>query len=71
MEITESSFDYESPEFKLSSLLEIDLVGKKDDIEEVTDGAEAQWGGLVISGLATQNNCNVAGNYQLLSRNQL
>jgi dynein heavy chain len=42
MEITESSFDYLSPEFKLESLLEISLVDKKEEIEEITDGADKQ-----------------------------
>ena len=36
------------------------MTGASDLTGEVTDGAEAQWGGLVVSGLATQNNCNVA-----------
>ena len=36
------------------------MTGASDLTGEVTDGAEAQWGGLVISGLATQNNCNEA-----------
>jgi len=42
MELTGSEFDFEGPEFRLSSLMEIDLVGKKDEIEEVTDGADKQ-----------------------------
>jgi hypothetical protein len=36
------------------------MTGASDLTGEVTDGAEAQWGGLVISGLAAQNNCNEA-----------
>jgi dynein heavy chain len=42
MEITKSSFDFASPEFRLQSLLDINLVAKKDEIEEVTDGADKQ-----------------------------
>jgi len=42
MELTKASFDFKSPEFRLQSLLDIDLVGKKDEIEEVMDGADKQ-----------------------------
>ena len=35
------------------------MTGASDLTGEVNDGAESQWGGLVISGLATQNNCNI------------
>ena len=42
MEITKSSFDFEGPEFRLQSLLDINLVAKRDEIEEVTDGADKQ-----------------------------
>lgn len=42
MAITESTFDFAGPEFRLQSLLDIDLVSKRDDIEEVTDGADKQ-----------------------------
>lgn len=42
MEITGSEFDFAGPEFRLSSLLEIDMVSKSEDIEEVTDGADKQ-----------------------------
>ena len=41
-EITGATFDFADPEFKLQSLLEINLVAKKDEIEEVTDGADKQ-----------------------------
>jgi len=42
MEITGAQFDFASPEFSLQSLLDIDLVAKKDEVEEVTDGADKQ-----------------------------
>ncbi|CAM9799127.1 unnamed protein product [Ectocarpus fasciculatus] len=42
MQITGSEFDFAGPEFRLSSLLEIDMVAKRDEIEEVTDGADKQ-----------------------------
>ena len=42
MQITNSSFDFKGPEFRLQSLLDIDMVSKKDEIEEVTDGADKQ-----------------------------
>ena len=42
MEITKSNFDFAGPEFRLQSLLDIDLVSRKDEIEEVTDGADKQ-----------------------------
>lgn len=42
MTITNSRFDYAGPEFRLSSLLEINMVAKKEEIEEVTDGADKQ-----------------------------
>ncbi len=42
MEITGSKFDYTSIDFKLQSLLDIGLVPKRDEIEEVTDGADKQ-----------------------------
>ena len=42
MEITKSEFDFEGPEFRLSSLIEIDLVKHRDEVEEVTDGADKQ-----------------------------
>jgi dynein heavy chain len=42
MEITKSEFDFDGPEFKLSSLLEIDIVAHQEEIEEVTDGADKQ-----------------------------
>ena len=40
--VTAETFDYASPEFKLSSLLEMDLSKHSEDIEEVTDGADKQ-----------------------------
>lgn len=42
MVITGSSFDYAGSEFRLHSLLDINMVAKKDEIEEVTDGADKQ-----------------------------
>jgi dynein heavy chain len=42
MTITNSSFDFAGPEFRLQSLLDINMVAKKDEIEEVTDGADKQ-----------------------------
>eukprot|EP01033_Poteriospumella_lacustris_P002475 gene2475-1807_t len=42
MEITHSNFDFAGPEFKLQSLLDINLVAHKDEVEEVTDGADKQ-----------------------------
>ena len=42
MEITQSQFEFDGPEFKLSSLLEIDIVKHQEEIEEVTDGADKQ-----------------------------
>lgn len=42
MVITKSEFDFQGPEFRLQSLLDIDMVSKKDEIEEVTDGADKQ-----------------------------
>ncbi len=42
MEITGSHFDFQGPDFRLQSLLDIGLVPKKDEIEEVTDGADKQ-----------------------------
>jgi dynein heavy chain len=42
MLITNSSFDFAGPEFRLQSLLDIDMVSKRDEIEEVTDGADKQ-----------------------------
>jgi len=42
MEITKSQFDFGGVEFRLQSLLDIGLVAKKDEIEEVTDGADKQ-----------------------------
>ena len=42
MEITKSEFDFQGPEFRLQSLLDIGLVKCKDEIEEVTDGADKQ-----------------------------
>jgi dynein heavy chain len=42
MQITNSQFDFAGPEFKLQSLIDINLVAKKDEIEEVTDGADKQ-----------------------------
>eukprot|EP00814_Leptocylindrus_danicus_P009510 CAMPEP_0116004988 /NCGR_PEP_ID=MMETSP0321-20121206/911_1 /TAXON_ID=163516 /ORGANISM="Leptocylindrus danicus var. danicus, Strain B650" /LENGTH=4605 /DNA_ID=CAMNT_0003473357 /DNA_START=128 /DNA_END=13942 /DNA_ORIENTATION=- len=43
MEICEMRFDViGNPDFKLQSLLEADLVSKRDEIEEVTDGADKQ-----------------------------
>jgi dynein heavy chain len=42
MTITKSTFDFEGPDFKLQSLLDINLVSKRDEIEEVTDGADKQ-----------------------------
>lgn len=43
MEICEMHFDViGNPDFKLQSLLEADLVSKRDEIEEVTDGADKQ-----------------------------
>ena len=35
-------FDYESREFKLSQVLDLDMVKHSDDVEEVTDGADKQ-----------------------------
>lgn len=42
MEITEIQFDFQGPDFKLQSLIDLPLVAKKDEIEEVTDGADKQ-----------------------------
>ena len=42
MVITNSTFDFEGPEFRLQSLLDINMVAKRDEIEEVTDGADKQ-----------------------------
>lgn len=42
MVITKSQFDFQGPDFSLQSLLNIGLVAKKDEIEEVTDGADKQ-----------------------------
>jgi len=42
MQITESNFDFSGPEFRLNSLLEINMVAKREEIEEVTDGADKQ-----------------------------
>jgi dynein heavy chain, axonemal len=42
MAITGSSFDFTGPEFRLQSLLDINMVSNKDEIEEVTDGADKQ-----------------------------
>lgn len=42
MTITKSKFDYSGPDFRLQSLLDIDLLSKRDEIEEVTDGADKQ-----------------------------
>lgn len=42
MEITKSQFDFQGDDFRLQSLLDIGLVAKKDEIEEVTDGADKQ-----------------------------
>jgi dynein heavy chain len=42
MVITKSNFDFAGPEFRLQSLLDIGLVAHKDDVEEVTDGADKQ-----------------------------
>ena len=36
------------------------MTGVSDLTGEVRAGSEAQWGGFVVSGLATQNNCNEA-----------
>eukprot|EP01040_Poterioochromonas_malhamensis_P004773 gene4773-5123_t len=42
MHITNSQFDFAGPEFRLQSLLDINLVAHRDEIEEVTDGADKQ-----------------------------
>jgi dynein heavy chain len=42
MQITGSTLDFAGPEFRLGSLLEISLIEKKEEIEEVTDGADKQ-----------------------------
>ena len=42
MEVTNSRFDFAGPEFRLSSLLETNMVEKREEIEEVTDGADKQ-----------------------------
>ena len=42
MVITKSQFDFQGEDFRLQSLLDIGLVAKKDEIEEVTDGADKQ-----------------------------
>lgn len=42
MQITKSTFDFSGPDFRLQSLLDIDLVSHRDEIEEVTDGADKQ-----------------------------
>lgn len=42
MAITHSTFDNESPDFKLQSLIDIDMASKRDEIEEVTDSADKQ-----------------------------
>jgi dynein heavy chain len=45
IELTETDPEalvYDDPEFKLVSLLEIDLVTKAEEIEEITDGADKQ-----------------------------
>ena len=42
-----------------SSTMPVVMTGASDLTGEVNDGAQSQWGGLVISGLATQNNCNI------------
>lgn len=42
MAITKSNFDFTGPEFRLESLIQIDMVQHKDAIEEVTDGADKQ-----------------------------
>ena len=42
MSITGSTFDYAGPEFRLQHLLDINMAAKKDEIEEVTDGADKQ-----------------------------
>jgi dynein heavy chain, axonemal len=42
MTITKSHFDFTGPEFRLSSLLEINMVLHREEIEEVTDGADKQ-----------------------------
>lgn len=42
MEITKAQFDFAGPEFRLQSLLDIDLVSHRDEIDEVTDGADKQ-----------------------------
>jgi hypothetical protein len=47
MAITGSSFDFTGPEFRLQSLLDINMVSNKDEIEEVTDGADKQVNGFL------------------------
>ena len=42
MHITKSHFDFTGPDFRLQSLLEINMVEHKDEIEEVTDSADKQ-----------------------------
>jgi dynein heavy chain len=42
MQITNSEFDPTSAEFKLQSLLDINMPAKREEIEEVTDGADKQ-----------------------------
>ena len=64
--VSDTDVDYlvVSPGSKLningSSSMPVIMTGASDLTGEVTDGAQSQWGGLVISGLATHNNCNEA-----------
>jgi len=42
MAICKVNFDYHSPDFKLQAILDMDLVNHRDEVEEVTDGADKQ-----------------------------
>jgi len=42
VKVAPEDFDFASPEFKLSSILAVDLATHNDDIEEITDGADKQ-----------------------------
>eukprot|EP00935_MAST-01C_sp_MAST-1C-sp1_P000949 g949.t1 len=42
MSITKTEFEVESADFKLQTLLDADMVRHREDIEEVTDGADKQ-----------------------------
>lgn len=42
MHITGHEFDFTSPEFKLQTVLDMNMPAKREEIEEVTDGADKQ-----------------------------